>query len=679
MKYIPFIVGLAVIPLVYFASLLNGTPEALGVFSNPFLSIQLSTSTATNGYVLSTDGTNNTWVAQTGGGGGGSSLHTDATTYIYPTGGKYHSAPYYVATSTATASTFPLASTTALTTTRGYVTQLANLTGNGFVKTGSGNGTLSIDTTTYESGLTASNGITRTTNDFAPTSGYNIPLTASTTNWNGFYDVPSTRITDGTGLTWSSNTLNVDASQSISTLSNLTSNGFVKTSGGTGALSIDTSTYLTTVDISANTNLTGGLGLTLTGDDMACDTASGSVFGCLSSADWNTFNGKESVLTFSNGLTRTANNIAPTSGYNIPLTASTTNWESFYVTPSNRITAGTNLSWAGNTLNSLSFVSTSTNGTAGSLAYFTGGSTIAPVATTTLTGTAPISLSNAISVIGNTPSAISCAVASGSLAGCLSTTDWTSFNGKVSSTSIDTSAELATLLTNETGTAGSLVFSGAPTFTGTTTFADFTASRSTTTNAVFTNATATTLSVTTTFNFLGTVITNIATWFSTTLNAVSSFVGAVSSTWDFGGVASLEIPNGASPTVDATGEIALNTTTNSLSVATSTTALEIPLYPPVRFSLASSTWTGTTTKIAYVTEPNFDELITSGICFANGTGSIIVGNGTASSSATALTSGTTTVNVNKRFNKNGTRIIYAIGTPTTLSTVQCTFTRVFLR
>jgi peptidoglycan/xylan/chitin deacetylase (PgdA/CDA1 family) len=40
-----------------------------------------------------------------------------------------------------------------------------------------------------------------------------------------------------------------------------------------------------------------------------------------------------------------------TAGYNIPLTASTTNWNDFYTTPSTRITAGTNLSWSGNTLN----------------------------------------------------------------------------------------------------------------------------------------------------------------------------------------------------------------------------------------------------------------------------------------------------------------------------------------
>ena len=43
--------------------------------------------------------------------------------------------------------------------------------------------------------------------------------------------------------------------------------------------------------------------------------------------------------------------ISLASGYNIPLTASTTNWNDFYNAPSNRITAGTNLSWSGNTLN----------------------------------------------------------------------------------------------------------------------------------------------------------------------------------------------------------------------------------------------------------------------------------------------------------------------------------------
>lgn len=39
------------------------------------------------------------------------------------------------------------------------------------------------------------------------TSGYTIPLTASTTNWNSFYDAPSTRIATDTGLLWTGNTL----------------------------------------------------------------------------------------------------------------------------------------------------------------------------------------------------------------------------------------------------------------------------------------------------------------------------------------------------------------------------------------------------------------------------------------------------------------------------------------
>lgn len=44
--------------------------------------------------------------------------------------------------------------------------------------------------------------------------------------------------TAGTGLTYTGNSFNVNASQSISTLSNLATNGFVITSGGTGALSV---------------------------------------------------------------------------------------------------------------------------------------------------------------------------------------------------------------------------------------------------------------------------------------------------------------------------------------------------------------------------------------------------------------------------------------------------------
>ena len=50
--------------------------------------------------------------------------------------------------------------------------------------------------------------------------------------------------------------------------------------------------------------------------------------------------------------------------------------------------------------------------------------------------------------------------------GLLATADWTSFSGRIASTSLDTSAELASLLGDETGT-GLSVFSASPTFSGT--------------------------------------------------------------------------------------------------------------------------------------------------------------------------------------------------------------------
>ena len=59
------------------------------------------------------------------------------------------------------------------------------------------------------------------------------------------YEVP---ITFSTGLTRTVNTVTVNTSQNITTLSNLTTNGFIKTSGSNGTLSVDTNTYLTTIN-----------------------------------------------------------------------------------------------------------------------------------------------------------------------------------------------------------------------------------------------------------------------------------------------------------------------------------------------------------------------------------------------------------------------------------------------
>ena len=101
-------------------------------------------------------------------------------------------------------------------------------------------------------------------------------------------------------------------------------------------------------------------------------------------------------------------------------------------------------------------ISTSTTPTISNLSYWTGTgwpSTLGTVATTSLTATAPLALSQPISVIGGTASAITCTSASGSAAGCLASADWTTFNNKISSTS------LSSTLTGLTYTAATGVFS----------------------------------------------------------------------------------------------------------------------------------------------------------------------------------------------------------------------------
>jgi len=96
-----------------------------------------------------------------------------------------------------------------------------------------GSGTVSSVDMSVPLGLEVSGNPITTAGTLAVTylAGYEGMLTASSTNWNAFYNTPSTVITDGTGLTWSTNTLN-------------------------------------------------------------CDTASGSIQGCLTSTDWTTFNNK---------------------------------------------------------------------------------------------------------------------------------------------------------------------------------------------------------------------------------------------------------------------------------------------------------------------------------------------------------------------------------------------------
>lgn len=129
-------------------------------------------------------------------------------------------------------------------------------------------------------------------------------------------------------------------------------------------------------------------------------------------------------------------------------TASTTNlsfggilgdqWADFCVaiTGSADLCDGNDASGAGGSGN----VSTSTGETAGNLAYWTSTNatpaTLGKVGTTTLTATAPLSLSQAISVIGSSASALTCTTASSGVGGCLSNTAFDTFNNKQAAISV---------------------------------------------------------------------------------------------------------------------------------------------------------------------------------------------------------------------------------------------------
>ncbi len=126
---------------------------------------------------------------------------------------------------------------------------------------------------------------------------------------------------------------------------------------------------------------------------------------------------------------------------------------------------------------STSFLRSDQVDSASALLTFTGGiisnssSTITSLTIVTATTTTFVINGEAFtdltgSGLSNSSNALTCATSGSATFGCLLASDWSSFNSKVSSSSIDTSAELATLLTDETGTAGNLVFSTNPLLQG---------------------------------------------------------------------------------------------------------------------------------------------------------------------------------------------------------------------
>jgi hypothetical protein len=136
--------------------------------------------------------------------------------------------------------------------------------------------------------------------------------------------------------------------------------------------------------------------------------ATTSVSGYLTSTDWNTFNGKQAAGTYVNSVSGTTGRITSTGG----------------VTPVIDLASG--VATAGTT-GSSTLIPVVTIDTYGRVTSITTASN--PQGTvTSVTGTAPV-----VSSGGATP-AISMAAATGSVNGYLTSTDWTTFNNKGSGT-----------------------------------------------------------------------------------------------------------------------------------------------------------------------------------------------------------------------------------------------------
>lgn len=250
----------------------------------------------------------------------------------------------------------------------------------------------------------------------------------------------------------------------ITKLSNLPTNGFVKTSNLDGTLSVDTNTYLTAAITSLNglsgasqtfatTTNNGGWGFSSSGTvhTLNIPTASATnVLGLLSSTDWSTFNNKQpagsyltaaitalgplnqtqtgATQTLASSTTGTDFTITAsgnTQTFNLPIASasntgklSNTDWSTFNNKQSTiSATWPITLSGANIGFNGLS---TSTALLPGGLPYNTGANTFGNVATTSVTCSGSTSCSS-FTVIGPSPITISSSGGGGSGIGTVST------------------------------------------------------------------------------------------------------------------------------------------------------------------------------------------------------------------------------------------------------------------
>ena len=596
-----------------------------------------------------------------------------------------------------------------------------------------------------------------------------------------------------------------------------------------------TSTTISGIDISADTNLTAGDNLTLTDDDLDLDaTLTGLTSITVTNASTTNFTASlyaSSTKYFGAGLAdcNTGNMLTWTAGVfgceddtsggggawpwdlgtNYGVSVNSTSTPTWF-------TAGMHASSTSHFVNSTTTLATI--GTAWLTSLFIGADTIAEYISDTagafFTGNTETGITVTYQDADNTVDVV-CDTATSAVFGCLSATDWAAFNGRVSTTSIDTLAEMevvwgsinviaateidscsefAAIMAGETGTCGSLVLSVGPTFTGLASFANASSSilsnfgtayfggtatssfdsagkltllnGSTTlqsfsssvwftgiTNGVLSTNAAGLVVATTSIgtNYLTGTLATINTqaitaggtftitaasstlladsnWWTGTnrfKNASTSMLTATSSVWftgltsaviiadangllgeastqtctnqfvramsaayvatcatvqsedinlgdsfvwtaahDFGGATDLEIPNGTGPTVNVTGEIAIDTTSDQFIYYGSASKRVLQPYDNLGFAYATTTWTGTTTlrigpSPAAIT-------VYSALCETN-TGTVGVRLYDGTNSANYIPTASTTINENLYTSNNtftkGETIRVDIGTP----------------
>lgn len=282
----------------------------------------------------------------------------------------------------------------------------------------------------------------------------------TSTDWSTF-NAKENALTFSTGLTRTSNTISVNTSQNINTLSNLTSNGLIKTSGGTGALSIATAgtdysagTSSLATGILKSTTSTGVLSIAVAGDFPTLNqntTGSAATLTTPRTIHGGSFNGSGDVTNIiASTYGGTGNGFAKFSG---PATTEKTftlpNANATILTDNATVTVGQGGTGQssftdgqlliGNSTGNTLTKSTLTAGTGISITNGAGsitinntasGGTVTSVAALTL-GTSGTDLSSSVANPTTTPViTLNVPTASASNRGALSSTDWSTFNSK---------------------------------------------------------------------------------------------------------------------------------------------------------------------------------------------------------------------------------------------------------